>query len=193
MDDSTLSDDSHTFDRFRNRLNHENKSLDQYEDDLTNKYLQELTSNERAKKSCDNILHVLQDGRHSVIQTELDNYLREFDSLKYRYEEQKIYHEMFAFMQKLIYDYTYHKSGMVKKWKIWKKQINENITRIKRGLSKYQEKHALKDITYVDQMDNTWYDDDDAIRPSIFLWHNSIFFIVLFLLNGYWIRHGHRK
>ena len=58
---------------------------------------------------------------------------------------------MFAFMQKLIYDYTYHKSGMVKNVKNMKTQIDENITRVKKGRSKYQEKHAFKYITHVDQ------------------------------------------
>ena len=34
---------------------------------------------------------------------------------------------MFAFMQKLISDYTYYKSGMVKKEKNMKTQIDKNM------------------------------------------------------------------
>ena len=123
MDDSTtLIDDSYTFDKFDNRLINESYSLDEYEDDLTNVYLQELTSNERAKESCDNILHVLEeDGRHRVILNELNYNLRKFNSLKYRYEEQMIYHRMYIFLETLIHMYTDYNSGMVQKVKNMKK------------------------------------------------------------------------
>ena len=124
MDDSTtLIDDSYTFDKFDNRLINESYSLDEYEDDLTNVYLQELTSNERAKTSCDNILHVLEKcGRHHVILNELNYNLRKFNSLKYRCEEQMIYHRMYIFLETLIHEYTDYISGMVQTVKNMRKK-----------------------------------------------------------------------
>ena len=109
-------------------------------------------------KSCNNILHVLEDGRHRVIENELNYSLQEFGRLKNRYSEQKIYYRMYVFLATLIHEYKDYNSGMVKKVKNTKKRINENITRVKEELRKYQQKHAFKDITHVHQIENTWYE-----------------------------------
>ena len=136
-------------------------SLDDYEDELTNVYEQELTSNRRAKKACKDILYVLEnDGRHSVIQNEWNYSVQEFYRLKNRYYDQTIYREMYELFVKLRYEYKEHYSSrlMVKKVKDMKEKINKTISQVNIELSEYQQKHALKNITHVDHNANIMYE-----------------------------------
>ena len=176
LDDlSLLIDESYADDKYANTLNDENGSLDEYEDNLTNVYLEELTSNERAKKACDNILHVLkEDGRHRVILNELNYNLQEFARLKERYY-QNIYSIMYDFVAQLIHEYQEQYSSdsgmMVQRVKEKKQIINDNITQIKEELSKSQKKRAMRDITHVDHEANIlpWYERPRSSRRPFFL------------------------
>ena len=170
LDDlSLLIDESYADDKYANTLNDENGS----EDNLTNVYLEELTSNERAKKACNNILHVLkEDGRHRVILNELNYNLQEFARLKERYY-QNIYSIMYDFVETLIHEYQeqYSSNMMMQRVQEKKQIINDNITQIKEELSKSQKKRAMRDITHVDHEANIlpWYERHRSSRRPFFL------------------------
>ena len=163
-DSSRLIDDSYAYDKYDNRFNGENNTADDYEDELTSVYEQELASNRRVKKACKDILHVLEeDGRHRVILNELNYNVQEFYRLKDRYYDQDIYREMYVLAVELRHDYKEHYSieTMVKKVNKMQEKINKNISEVNALQSEYQHKHALKNMTHVDHNANMMYE-----RPS---------------------------
>ena len=175
LDDlSLLIDESYADDKYANTLNDENGTLDEYEDNLTNVYLEELTSNRRAKKACEDILHVLEDGRHRVIENELNYSLQEFARLKDRYY-QNIYSTMYDFVARLIHEYKEQYSSdssmMVQRVKEMEGVVNDNIIEIKKELSEYQKKRAMTNITHVDHEANIlpWYERHRSSRRPFFL------------------------